>query len=51
MDQESIVYGCIKNPSLLSSGEKLRHRITNRKAILGLATTRDRYSFLSQDMF
>jgi hypothetical protein len=48
MDQESIVYGCIKDARLLpSESERLR---TNREAMLALPHADD-WPFLSQEMF
>ena len=48
MDQESIVYGCIKDTAF-QEGDTLRRRI-NRKAMLSLPKA-DNWPFLSQEMF
>ncbi len=48
MDQESIVYGCIKN-STYDFGDK-EHRRRNREAMLSLPKA-DEWPFLSQEMF
>ncbi|NIB43707.1 hypothetical protein HBA55_29145 [Pseudomaricurvus alkylphenolicus] len=48
MDQESIVYGCIKDVSLVD-GESTRRRV-NRKAMLALPKA-DGWPFLCQEMF
>ncbi len=50
MDQESIVYGCIKDSTLLSAGEKFQHRVANRRAMLALPAIDD-WPFLSREMF
>src|SRR6476646_8714570 len=48
MDQESIVYGCIKDiPVLTNESERLR---INREAMLTLPTA-DEWPFLCQEMF
>lgn len=48
MDQESIVYGCIKDTvSLMADAERLR---TNREAMLALPGA-DEWPFLSREMF
>lgn len=48
MDQESIVYGCIKDASYL--GENSERKASNRSAMLSLPTADD-WPFLSQEMF
>ena len=48
MDQESIVYGCIKDTSDFDG--EASHRINNRKAMLALPKA-DEWPFLSQEMF
>ncbi|MBU2985557.1 hypothetical protein KO528_09360 [Saccharophagus degradans] len=48
MDQESIVYGCIKDVTSLYSEAERRH--ANRKALLMLPTS-DEWPYLSQEMF
>ena len=48
MGQESIVYGCIKDASMLEE-ESVRRRV-NRKAMLELPSADD-WPFLSQEMF
>ena len=48
MDQESIVYGCIKD-SVFAEQDSLRKQ-TNRKAILSLLKADD-WPYLSQEMF
>lgn len=45
-DQESIVYGCIKD----SAGQDIEHRRVNRQAILSLPRA-DTFPFISQEMF
>lgn len=48
MDQESIVYGCIKDtPDVSNYSERLR---INREAMLSLPTA-DEWSFICQEMF
>ena len=48
MDQESIVYGCIKDsPLLLTESQRIQ---TNRNAMLSLPHADD-WPFLSQEMF
>lgn len=48
MDQESIVYGCIKDSAhLLAGSQRVR---TNREAMLSLPHA-DEWPFLSQEMF
>lgn len=51
MEQEAVVYGCIKTPSSSASNEQYRHRMTNRRAILALPTMNQSWGFLSQDIF
>jgi hypothetical protein len=48
MDQESIVYGCIKDTSDFDG--EASHRINNRQAMLALPKA-DEWPFLSQEMF
>lgn len=50
MDQESIVYGCIKGSPALSAAELFDQITTNKKAILALSTA-DNWPLLNQDMF
>ena len=51
MEQESIVYGCIKDASSLAVKGQLRHRLTNRKAILSLPDETVHRPLLSKNMF
>lgn len=48
MDQESIVYGCIKDAAV--PGDESSRRRANRLAMLGLPTA-DGWPFLCQEMF
>lgn len=48
MDQESIVYGCIKDSAALN--EEVERRRNNRRALLDLPRADD-WPFLSQEMF
>lgn len=50
MDQESIVYGCIRGASSLYPAELFDQITTNKKAILALPTVDD-WPFLVQEMF
>lgn len=50
MEQESIVYGCIKSSSYLSTAELFDQITTNKKAILALPSV-DNWPLLTQEMF
>ncbi len=51
MDQESVVYGCIKDTLFSSSSEELHaHRESNRKALMSLPSIED-WPLLSREMF
>ncbi len=50
MDQESIVYGCIKGSSSLATSEMFEQTTTNKKAILALPSS-DSWPFLTREMF
>jgi len=50
MDQESIVYGVIKNVSYVDENLALQRRRVNRAALLDLATAEE-CPFLSRDIF
>jgi hypothetical protein len=50
VDQESIVYGCIKGSSSLSTSELFSQTTTNKKAILALPLVDD-WPVLTQEMF
>ena len=51
MEQESIVYGCIKDANSSGVSGQLRHRLSNRKAILSLPEDAVHRPFLFRDMF
>ncbi len=48
MDQESIVYGCIKDAVMFTDSRERREK--NRQAMLSLPSA-DQWPFLAQDMF
>lgn len=51
MDQESVVYGCIKDTLFSASGEELhRHREVNRGVMQSLPSAEE-WPLLSRDMF
>lgn len=51
MDQESVVYGCIKDTLYTVSGDDLqRHRENNRRVMMSLPGA-DEWPLLSRDMF
>lgn len=50
MDQESIVYGCIKGASELTTSELFEQTTYNKKSILALPTVDD-WPMLTRDMF
>ncbi len=50
MDQESIVYGCIKGSSSLTTSELFQQTTVNKKAILALPSV-DQWPVLTQEMF
>lgn len=50
MDQESVVYGCIKGSSSLSPAELFEQVTVNKKAIMSLPKF-DEWPSLTQDMF
>jgi hypothetical protein len=50
MDQESIIYGCIKSSPSLTASELFDQVTVNKKAILSLPLVDD-WPFLTQEMF
>jgi hypothetical protein len=50
VDQESIVYGCIKGSSAISAAELFAQTTINKKAIMALPDV-DEWPFLTREMF